>query len=382
MKVLYVAPVAERGGMEVILLNLVRELDRSRVTPLVAFLQSGPFAPEIEKVGVEVHTVEAGRVRDVWRGAKAVGELARLIRRRHVALVHTLNAKAHLYGGVAAALAGVPCLYHLHGVPTPGPSRDGVVSILSVLIPAGRTVACSAYVARAFGRTWRSGRHVTVVHNGVALEPGATRRTGSEVREELGAPDNAPLVVMACRLQRGKGVHVFVDAVAQVRRTCPEARFAVVGGALFGLEAAYPQELHEQAERLGLSGALSFTGYRTDAHRLLAAADIVVHASIEPDSLPTVILEAMALGKPVVASDLGGPSEMIEDGVTGILVPPDSHEQLAEGILALLRAPDRRAEMGKAGAVRAHKEFTVERMARRFEDVYAAMTAPATPGSD
>jgi glycosyltransferase involved in cell wall biosynthesis len=376
-RVVHVTAGGERGGLEVVLLNLLRCLDRSRFEPLVVLLEEGPFGEEIAAAGAEVEVIPAGRVRSLAAGIRALFNTARLIRERRVDIVHTLNAKAHLYGGSAATLARVPCLYHLHGVPAPHPSRDGLVSLLSVLVPAQRTVACSRYVAETFGQVWRSRRDVIVVHNGVTLYARANQDGATEVRDELGVPHGAPLVVMACRLQRWKGVHVFVEAAAPVARACPEARFAVVGGTLLNLEPDYALELRAQAERLGLGDSLRFTGYRPDAKRFLASADVVVHASIEPEPFGMVIAEAMALGRPVVATDLGGPREIVEDGVSGVLVPPNSAAHMAEAILGLLRAPERRTRIGEAAVLRIQHDFTAEQMARRFEALYEQLAAQA-----
>lgn len=163
---------------------------------------------------------------------------------------------------------------------------------------------------------------------------------------------------------------MFLDAAVQVARAFPDARFMVVGGTLFGLEKEYAFELRDQAHRLGLDRFIYFTGYRADVHRFLAAADVVVHGHIEPDPFPTVLLEAMALGKPVIASNLGGPREMIEDAATGLLVPPKNLEHLVDAILTLLNDPDHRVRMGQAGALRVHKCFSAERMVRQFEALY------------
>jgi glycosyltransferase involved in cell wall biosynthesis len=370
LRVLHVSAAAERGGLEAILLNIVNCLDRSRFHPIVVLLEGGPLFKEVEETRTEAYVVLAGRVRNIVKGGRAVASLVRLIRHRQVHLVHSHNAKAHIYGGFAARIAGIPSLYHLHGIPKLALSRDGMVSLLSRVIPAQQIVACSEYVAEGFKSAWHTRRKVEVVHNGVVL-PGAALRDGPEtVHEEFGLPKKAPLIVMASRLQRGKGVHVFLDSAADVFRRYPEACFMVVGGTLFGLEAGYAHELHRHASRLGLDGAVVFTGYRADVSRFFQAADVVVHCSIHPDSFPTVLLEAMAWGKPVVATDSGGPREIVEHGVTGLLVPPDRPDLLSQAILKLLGDSVMREQLGLAGAARIRAEFQATRMTEQFEALY------------
>jgi glycosyltransferase involved in cell wall biosynthesis len=370
LKILYVSAAAERGGQEVVLLNIVKGLERSRFTPLVLFLEEGPFVREVQDVGVETNIIKAGRVRNLLMGVSAITAIRKLIKQKGIHLVHTHNAKAHLYGGLAATLAHVPCVYHLQGVPKFSISRDGVVSLLSVVVPTYRTIACSRYVAQAFRQAWRFKREIIVVHSGVTFDTSIIPNCAPTVREEFGIPDGVPLIVMACRLQWWKGVHVFLDAAALVLETSLKAYFLIVGGTLFGLEEHYAASLRAQADRLGLTNATIFTGYRPDPYRFLAAADLVIHSSIYPDPLPTVILEAMTLGKPVVASYPGGTGEIIEADVTGLLVPPERPDRLAEAILTLLNDSDRRLRMGRAGALRAHERFRAERMIAELEQIY------------
>jgi glycosyltransferase involved in cell wall biosynthesis len=340
----------------------------------VLCLAAGPLVRELEATGARVIVFEAGRLHHLAQTVKAIRRTVKFISDEKINVVHTLNSMAHVYGGWSAALAGVPCCYHLNGVPRPTLSRDGVVSWLSFLAPAERTIACSKYVAKGFGDAWRSKRRVVVVNNGINF-PDQTDGAGPDAREEFRIPAAAPLVLMACRLQRMKGVHVFLDAAVTVAREVPDARFMIVGGTLFGLEEGYPAELQEQVNRLGLADRVVFTGFRNDVYRLLATADVVVHGSIEPDSFPTVILEAAAVGTPVVATDLGGPSEIIEDHVTGILIPPDDRERLAAAILELLRDPNRGVEMGRTAATRVRERFGAAQMARQFGAIYEQLGA-------
>jgi glycosyltransferase involved in cell wall biosynthesis len=380
LRVLHVSAAAERGGVEVILLNIIKYIDRTRFSPKVLFLTDGPFVREVEAAGVEAHVIEAGRVRQIIRGSKAVGRTARLIREDGIDLVHSHNAKAHLYGGMAAVITGVPSLLHLHGVPRFAFSRDGFLSLLSMAVPARRIVACSAYVAGAFKSAWHSRRQVTIVHNGLA--PGVSSvQKNPAVRREFGISDEAPLVLMASRLQRQKGVHVFLNAVSRVARSFPEARFLVVGGALFGLEQDYPIELQQQVDSLKLNEAVRLVGFRSDIMSFYYTADIVVNSSIEPESFPTVLLEAMACSKPVIASDSGGSREIVDPGVTGLLVPPRDSDELAEAIISLLGDHDRRLRMGEAGAARVRDHLNAEHMIVRLQNLYEEMRAGVKPNA-
>jgi glycosyltransferase involved in cell wall biosynthesis len=378
IKVLYVSAGAERGGVEVVLLNTVLSLDRARFKPVVLFLRNGPFVNEVKATGTETHVIEAGRVRHALRGAGAVRRTVALIREEGINLVHSHNAVAHIYGGMAALFAGVRSLFHLHGVPKPAASREGFLDLLSVTVPAGRTLACSNYVATAFRRAWFSRRPISVVHNGT-FPPELAIREVPSVAKEFGIPNNGRLVLMAARLQRWKGVHIFVDAAAIVTKSHPEARFMIVGGALFGLEQEYPLQLRRQIDALRLTNVVQLVGHRPDISRFYLAADVVVHCSIEPEPFAMVILEALACARPVIASDSGGTSEIIENDVTGLLVPPNDPQRLAQTIVSLLDYPERAVRMGQAGAARVRDSFTAAQMTQRLERIYMEMVAGTIP---
>ena len=373
LKVLHVSAAAERGGLEVIFFNILRCLDRSRFTPHVVFLTDGPFVREVQEAGIQTHVINAGRVREIMTGGKAIVGLRRLMRDQGIDIVHTHNAKAHIYGGVAARLAGLPVLYHLQGVPKPSFSRDGLVSFLSVVIPARRTIACSNYVAHAFESAWHSRRKVLVVNSGIVPRTTSAPAETPAVRQEFRIPDGVPLVVMATRLQRWKGVHVFLDSASHIVKECPDVRFMVVGGTLFGLGEDYAEELRRQVQRLQLGHSVVFTGYRADVARFFEAADVVVHASIEPDPFPTVLLEAMDWAKPVVASDCGGPREIVQHGATGFLVQPNRPDLQAQAILQIIGNPELGLQMGLAGAIRVRTEFNSARMTKRIERLYEGL---------
>jgi glycosyltransferase involved in cell wall biosynthesis len=216
-------------------------------------------------------------------------------------------------------------------------------------------------VSLAVAESWR-GRvpadRLDVIHNGVSADTVAPA-----------ARPAGPFVVWCGRLQHWKGAHVFLDVAAAVRRVLPDARFAVVGGTVFGLEAGYPDLLRRQAESLGLVDAVEWVGHVADARPWLAAADVVVHTSIQPEPFGLVIAEAMMQSRPVVAFRRGGPAEIIEDGRTGRLVAPDDVGAMAAAVTDLLTSSSRET-LGAAGRARALTMYSVAEMVRRVETAY------------
>jgi glycosyltransferase involved in cell wall biosynthesis len=197
------------------------------------------------------------------------------------------------------------------------------------------------------------------------------------VPTEESAGGRAPVAIWCGRLQRWKGAHVFLRAAAIARRSVPNARFIVVGGSLMGLEPEYHAELRSLVASLDLGPAVRFAGHQASVAPFLAEADIVVHSAIAPEPFGLVILEAMLAARPVVASAEGGPLEIVEPEVTGVLVPPGDAGALAAALVRLFGDRDLRARMGDAGRARAGREFSAPVMARRFEALYAELAGGA-----
>lgn len=178
-----------------------------------------------------------------------------------------------------------------------------------------------------------------------------------------------PVVGMVGMLQRLKGQHVFIEALHLLRRRSVHFHAKIAGSEPFG-PRGYLNHLQMLVKQYELTDRVEFLGYVRDPFRVLAELDIAVHASIEPEPLGRVVVEAMAVGVPVVGTDGGGVPEMIEHGVTGLLVPMGDAEAMAEAIEQLIRDPALRQRLGKAGQERAHEMFDPVKHARAVEQVY------------
>jgi glycosyltransferase involved in cell wall biosynthesis len=173
-------------------------------------------------------------------------------------------------------------------------------------------------------------------------------------------------------------VDVFLRAVASVARDRPNVAALVVGGALYGRDHEYAEGLPHLASQLGLGDRVMFTGHREDALSLIAACDVVVHASLEPEPLGMVVPEAMALGRAVIASRTGGPEEVVEDGATGLLVSPGDERELAGAIAALVDNPGERSRLGTAGRDAVRRYWSASRMASDFADLYRSLVVSSS----
>ena len=380
--VLYLQSNSEIGGSDVSLLRLVENLDTSRFRPVVVLPSRGPLTKAFEERGAKV-VVMGGMLKLTTRKGPlyhlrylanypwAVARLVRLIRREQIELVHT-NTLHNLYGYLAARLARLPHVWHVREIV----SQSAAVRRLEVFLArrfADRVVTVSRASAEMFKS--KGGEYpprLRVVWDGVNLDRFHPRNSGGAVRSELGVASDAPLVGLVGRLDHCKGVDVFLRAAAMCREEIPEARFVICGGEVEGQEEVARDALR-RAEELGLTDVVSFTGWRygpEEMPEVHAALSVLVSASTSPESFGLVLVEAMATGRAVVATNHGGPREVCVEGETALMAPPRNPRLLADAIMKLLRDPSRAEAMGRAGRERAERHFDERRQTRELQLLY------------
>jgi glycosyltransferase involved in cell wall biosynthesis len=368
--ILFVDHTAMMGGAQHSLLDIA-EANRARCA--VALFEDGPFAVALRARGVAVLPLAGGSaLRQVKKSSVVPGMrplvamvgLARALARavRPFDLLYANSPKAFVAAALAGRRARKPVVWHLRDIL--GQEHFSRANVRAVVALANwcavRVVANSRATADAFVAAGGRGSLVTVVHNGIdaapfdALGPG----TRAAVRAELGIPDDVFLVGSFSRLHPWKGQTVLLDAVARM----PGVHALVVGGALFSGEAPYEAELRSRAQLPGFAGRVHMLGARDDVPRLLAACDVVVHASVLAEPFGRVLVEAMLARRPVVATAAGGVPEVVSDGETGVLVPPGDARALGEAIDALRRDPARVAALARRGADHARSRFSRESM--------------------
>jgi glycosyltransferase involved in cell wall biosynthesis len=370
--ILYVLPAGERGGAEGVFLNILDNLNRNLYEPFVIALKDGPFISELRAKGLTPIVLKTNRIRSI----KAFFEITKLIRNviesEQIDVVHCNGTQAQIYGGYAAGLTSTPCVYHLHDSVDWSWNAQGLVHLLAQMsFPVPRFfsgkrnrmqfIAVSNYVAERFQQVWGSRKNIQVIHN-------STRLTNVTK-----AANHNPVVIWIGRLQRWKGAHIFVKAAEIVHRNHPEVEFKIIGGTLFGIEPEYEKELQDLAQSLNLSRCLKFMGHQSSVESFIESSDIVVHSSIRPEPFGLVILEAMSAGKPVVASNQGGPVEIVDDGVTGLLIPPNDPQELANAIIKLLQDKPLTTKMAEAAQERVRRDFNPSKMIHALESIYSEL---------
>lgn len=349
------------AGGQLVALQLARAVRERGDEAIFVAPAHGSFVERARAEGFEAHLVDAGRLHRV-AGAR---RLTRLLRERRVDVLHTHTlAAANTLGRLAARRARVPVVSHLH---IENHFRSPTKPLLRRADNASARL-CAALIAvsedtrRAYERQGYP-RRIEVVYNGVELDGAAP----GGLRERLGIPASAPLVGEVGRLCDVKGQRELIEALAQL----PGAHAVLVG---VDLErgGAYQRELEETAERLGVRDRVVFAGRIDDAGALLADLDVLALPS-STEGLPLVVLEAMARGRAVVATPVGGTPEVVVDGVTGLLVPPRDPDALAAALRRLLADPGLRARMGDAGHERVRTRFSADAMTTRVLEIYDAV---------
>ncbi|MBI2706469.1 MAG: glycosyltransferase family 4 protein [Actinobacteria bacterium] len=339
----------------------------------------GPHVKALDDAGIShVALHHATRSFDLREDLRAVAELYRLFRRLRPDIVHTHNPKPGVYGRIAARLAGVPLVVNtqhgLYATPEDRLSRRLVVYSLERIAAQFSDVELLQSVEdyETLRRLRVPAAHMIVIGNGIDLQRFSSKRvagTREEVRRELGVGDADVVVGLVGRLVIEKGYREVFQAAKRLRSELPAARFVVVGPGDEAKADAISAAEQADAERDGVL----FLGHRDDVDRLLAGMDVYVLAS-HREGFPRSAMEACATGLPVVATNIRGCRQVVEDGVTGLLVPPGDPDALARAVADLVSDPQRRREMGTAAAAKAGEEFDQDDIVRTCLAVYGGRT--------
>ncbi len=345
------------GGGEISLLDLAATLDRSRWTPIVVTPSEGEVATRCRAVGLAPSIVPLPTVRcPTWQALRSVATLRRLCRKTGARLLHANGSRAMIFAALAGALRPCPVIWHVR-VADREPFLDRLLARCAAVI-----VVNSEAVRRRFA--WTTHPKVRVVYNGVDLARYTPREPSSEARAAWGVPAAAPLVMSVGRFVAYKGYHDLIDAAAVMHRDRPDAHWVLVG------DGELKSALTAQAAERGLEKHVHVIGWRDDVPELLSHCDLFVLPS-HGEHFGRVVIEAMAMAKPVVATAAGGVPEIVQDGETGLLVAPADPAALSRAMSKLVHDRAMAQRMGRAGRRRVEERFTLEGHVREMERIYA-----------
>lgn len=365
LKVLQLIPTLDRAGAEKQMVLLSTGLPRDRFqVEAAALTRSGPLEADLKAAGVPVASINKRFKADPL----ALRRLTRFIRDGKFDVVQTWLFAANAYGRVAAKRAGVPVIVANEMAVDLWKGRTERAVDRRLATVSDRLVGNSRAVVDFYRKLGVPEDRLEMIHSGIAIDGAEPVADRAGVRAELGFPDDAPLILFAGRLAAQKRVGDLLRALDLVQIVQPDMRAAIVG------EGPLRAELERTARDYDLTERTRFLGHRDDVPRLMAAADIVILPS-EYEGLPNVVMEAMSLRKPVVATAAPGTTELVIDGETGVLVPVGDIPALARAARDLIRDPDRARELGEAGRRRIETEFRADAMIARFAELYERLAA-------
>ncbi len=361
VRVVEVMATGTNGGAQEHVYSLVTRMDRAAYDVRIVSLSHGSSVRRLQKAGFDVTVIDEPDDR------AAVTALAETLAEFEPEVVHNHMYRAEVVGTRAALLLGEKGCKRPAVISTVHSSRVRCSEdreTLRQLTPLmDRLVVVSKAIERKIREEGRFGAPVSLIYNGVDLQRYNHQQPCCTFHDEYGIPDGAPIVGVVARLESEKGHRTLIDAWPDVLAAVPNAWLLVIG------EGSERNALEAEAASLGVSDRVIFTGRREDVPALTAAMDIAVLPSYR-EAQGLSVLEAMALSRPVVASNVGGIPEMIEDGVTGLLVPPNDCPALSAALVRLLTNHPLADMLARRGHDLVHDRFCIELMVHSIEALY------------
>ena len=395
--ILYLDSGSGIGGGQRSLLLLLKLLDKQRFSPFVGCLADCPFADEVAKTGAyviplslpEAHNktdkVKRFTLRDLlndFQQLRVIGQLHQAVKQHSISLIHANSLSVALLGGIVAKWHRIPILMHKRYATSYGILDKICAKLLQ------RVILVSEATRWDFAPTEKQ----TLIYNGVDLEEfQASQAEVESLRTELlseneevtqkGTESTHPLFVgVVTRITPEKGIHFLVRAMAELKKTelnSVNIKLLIVGGPYFQKDHDYMASLKQEVVDLDVADSVIFTGFLSDTRVVTSLLDIVLVPSIIPEACPRTIIEAMAVGKPVIATPLGGSKELVT-AETGVLVPPENAEAIASAIAELANDSKQLTEMGKAARRRAEQLFSSEKNSALTEAVYEELLSESS----
>lgn len=373
-RILYIDEIPIIAGGTNSLSLILKKLNKDKYEPYL-LNPEGPVNERARKMGVKVipydfkHRYLSIRI----RGKRIVDPLAlicrfidgfrlsRIVKRYQIDLIHCNNISGYVASSVVSFLTGIPVIWHVR---TYWPDK-----LYSLWLP-DKVIFVSDDLRKASGKYSKSSK-MMVIHNGLNLDFCISSNGKKPLKAELGL-NNYILVGNVGRVVPWKGLHILIESMRPVFKEEEKARLLIVGDEFVNernRQSSYMMELKALAQKLGISDKVIFTGFRSDVSNVLSSIDIFVSSSVN-DPNPRAVLEAMYMGCSIIGTRSGGVPEMIEDGKSGILVPPDDPRSMTKAVKKLIENPALRMSMGQAAKKRVEDIFTIDVTQRKIEKVY------------
>ncbi len=369
--ILYIIDNIEFGGGERVFSQIIRGLDKERFGVFVASNPGGIFEKKLTEVGIKINPVRMTNRYNLG----TISQLKKIIKTKNVQIVHSQGGRADFFARIAARIANVPIIIYSMAMLVEGYDVSRSRKRLYVLMDRWTerwvnkfTVLSEAMRRSLIERHKIPPENIVKIYNGIEIEEynpdlKELRNKKLEVRRELGLKNDVPVIGAIGRLVWQKGFEYLIRAAPEVLKKCPEARFLIVG------EGPLKNKLILTSEKLNVADRIIFTGFRSDIKEILASIDVLAMPSLL-EGLPMVLLEAMAMANPIVATRIDGITEVLENSKTGLLVPAKNSHTLAEAIVRILDDKEKANFFGQNAREAAKEKFSVKKMVEQIELAY------------
>jgi glycosyltransferase involved in cell wall biosynthesis len=380
MNILVLHVVSDMYGSSKVLLQAVTALKARGHKVCVVVSENGPLTEALELKGIDTKIIRLGILRRRYLNAlglvnragvltRAFFALKKLCKQNQIDIIYT-NTAPVIIGGILSKFTGIKNVWHLHEILEPSSFMHRFFGWLINATAQKVIVVSDAVYNNWAGRIYAS--KMVKVYNGfeasdINVDVNVGANANATLRGQLNLNNNTVLVGMVGRVNLIKGQFYFIQIAAAAKAAGLNCHFVMIGDAYKGYEYLYPQ-LESQITTLGLQNSITNLYYQPNAVSLIQQLDIFVLPSIKPDSFPVVILEAMAVGKPVIATNQGGAQEQIDDRVTGFLVPTNDAIIAAQKLGVLVNNPDMRTQMGQAGTKKLQEQFSLATFNKNIVD--------------
>ncbi len=364
MRILHLIETTEPGGAEMMLLQIARRLDPDEFESLAIVPDTGWLHRQLLAADIPTIVLQSTGANDWIFVRKLIGR----IRKHRIDLIHSHLAGMNFYACLAGIFGRKPVIATYHGMVGDWNKKNLKNRIKYAVIRRGarQVVAVSNYLNRELVQTWGFGPgRIQTIYNGVDFDTFDRTGRGASLKAELGIPADSRLIGMVGHIRPAKGYEYFIRAARIVANSQPDCYFLAVGegkGRLF-------EDLKTLVRQLDLENRVIFTGLRDDVAEILRQLDVFLLSSTT-EGLSIATIEAMGLGKPVVVTDSGGPREIVEDAVTGFLVPPANPHALAEKVVRLLEDKDLARNLGRRARAHVRAKFSLAQCLDRYIKLY------------
>lgn len=374
-KILYVSELVYLGGGEKGLLYIIEKLNKEKFFPVVLCPSYGPLVSELERKGIRVVFSRFGVAKKLWGFIPVISPLSmvnffKIIKREKIDLIHSNCLTGTVFSALPAKLLKIPLVWSDHG-------WNSGVAIQGLLINffVSKILTVSDSIKRFIGRSGHiSPEKIETVHLGIDLKEFSTLKKNDAICKEFRIGNDSILIGMIARFQWVKGHYYFLKAARKIKEELPRTRFLVVGAKVFpyGHAKTIPQEITRWIKEFGLEDNVICTGFRDDIPDILSVLDVLVLPSLR-ESFGLILVEAMAAGVPVVATRTEGAEDIIQDNVSGLLVPIGEADAISKAVVYLLENKEKTEEIKRMAHRRVDELFNLDIQVERIEHIYSQL---------